>query len=192
MAMTKEEILLVFFAYMVVLLTFSVHRARTRPTLDLLESSVGAHYFPVVVLYSWMRRFPQRLWWIEPKQNIHYDVVEGDVWHTTPDMLNRKYRKSYRMSFMAFEHLVAELIPFLHPTTNMFVRPPIPIKKQVSLVVYQLAHGFSCKAMDNLYGCRESTIRKYTSIVCRVLARQDGLFGTYIHAPKGHRLADTI
>ena len=28
--------------------------------------------------------------------------------------------------------------------------------------------------------------------VCRVLSRQDGLFGTYIHAPRGHRLADNI
>ena len=177
---------------MVVLLTFPVRRARTRTTLDLLESSVEARYFPVIVLYSLMQRFPQRLWWIEPKQNIHYDVVEGDVWHTTPDMLDRKYRKSYRMSFMAFEHLVAELTPFLRPTANMFVRPPIPIRKQVSLVVYQLAHGFSCKAMDNLYGCGESTIRKYTSIVCRILSRHDGLFGTYIHAPRGHRLVDTI
>ena len=79
MAMTEEEILLVFFAFMVVVLTFPVRRARSRPTLDLLESSIGARYFPVVVLYSWMRRFPQRLWWIEPKQNIHYGVVEGDV-----------------------------------------------------------------------------------------------------------------
>ena len=139
-----------------------------------------------------MRRFPQRLWWIEPKQNIHYDVVEGDVWHTTPDILDRKYRKSYRMSFMAFEHLVAELIPFLRSTANMFVRPPIPIRTQVSLVVYRLAHGFSCKAMDNLYGCGESTIRKSTLIVCRVLSRHDGLFGTYIHVPRGHRLADII
>ena len=54
MAMMKEEILLVFFVFMVVLLTFPIRRARTRPTLDLLESSVGACYFPIVVLYSWM------------------------------------------------------------------------------------------------------------------------------------------
>ena len=46
--------------------------------------------------------------------------------------------------------------------------------------------------MDNLYGCRESTIRKYTLIVCRVLSRQDGLFGTYIHPLRRHRLIDTI
>ena len=75
------------------------------------------------------------------------------------------------MSFMAFEHLVAELTPFLCPTTNMFVRPPIPIRKQVSLIIYRLVHGFFCKAMDNLYGCGESTIRKYISIVCSVLSR---------------------
>ena len=93
---------------------------------------------------------------------------------------------------MAFEHLVAELTQFLRPIANMFVRPLVPIRKHLSLVVYQLAHGFSCKAMDNLYGCGESAIRKYTSIVCRVLFRQDGLFGTYIHAPRGHTLADTI
>ena len=101
---------------------------------------------------------------------MHYDVVEGDVWHTTPDMLDRKYRKSYRMSFLAFEHLVSELIPFLRPTANMFVRPPVPIRKQVSLVVYRLAQGLSCKAMDNLYGCSESTIKKYTLIVCKVFS----------------------
>ena len=91
MAMTEEEVLLVFFAFMVMLLTFPICRARTRPTLNLLKFSIEAHYFPVVVLYSWMRRFPQRLWWIEPKQNIHYNVVEGDVWHTTLNMLDCKY-----------------------------------------------------------------------------------------------------
>ena len=107
MATREEELILVFFAFMVIFLTFPLRRARPRPTLDLLDCSVGARYFPVVVIYSWMRRFPQRLWWVEPKQNVHYDVVEGDVWHTTPKMLDRKYRKSYRMSYLAFEQLVS-------------------------------------------------------------------------------------
>ena len=48
MAMTEEEVLFVFLAFMVVILTFSIHRAHTRSTLDLLESSVGACYFPIV------------------------------------------------------------------------------------------------------------------------------------------------
>ena len=68
MAMTEEELVLVFFAFMVVLLTFPICRACTRPTLDFLESSVGTCYFPIVVFYSWMRHFSQRLWWIEPKK----------------------------------------------------------------------------------------------------------------------------
>jgi hypothetical protein len=106
MAMREEELILVFFAFMVVFLTFPLRRARPRPTLDLLDCSVGARYFPVVMIYSWMRRFSQWLWWVEPKQNVHYDVVEWDVWHTTPEMLDRKYRKNYRMSYLAFEHLV--------------------------------------------------------------------------------------
>jgi hypothetical protein len=46
--------------------------------------------------------------------------------------------------------------------------------------------------MDSLYGCRESTIRKYTLIVCKVFSSVDGLFGRYIHAPTGHRLTNTI
>jgi hypothetical protein len=192
MATSEEELILVFFAFMVVFLTFPLRRARPRPALDLLDYSVGARYFPMVVIYSWMRRFPQRFWWVEPKQNVQYDVVEGDVWHTTPQILDRKYRINYRMSYLAFEHLVSELTFFLRPTAPMFVRPPVLIRKQVSLVVYRLAQGLSAKAMDSLYGCGESTIRKYTLIVCKVLSFADGLFGRYIHAPTGHRLTSTI
>ena len=107
-------------------------------------------------------------------------------------MLDRKYRQSYMMSFLAFERLVAELTPSLRPTTQMFVRPPISIKKQVCLVVYRLAHDFFCKTMNMLYGCGKSIIRKYTLIVCRVLSSRTGLFGAYIHASRGHRLMDII
>jgi hypothetical protein len=107
-------------------------------------------------------------------------------------MLDRKYRNSYRMNFLAFEHLVSELTLILRSTVDMFVRRLVPIRKQMFLVVYQLAQGLSCKTMDNLYGCGESTIRKYTLIVCKVFSSQEGLFGRYIHAPTGHSLTDTI
>ena len=46
--------------------------------------------------------------------------------------------------------------------------------------------------MSTLYNCGESIIRKYTLIVCRVLPSRNGLFDMYIHAPRGHRLMDTI
>lgn len=95
------------------------------------------------------------------------------------------------MSFLAFEHLVSKPISFLHLTVDIFVRPSVPII-QMFLVVYRLAQCLICKVMDNLYECGESTITKYTLIICRVFSFQDKLFGRYIHAPTGHRLADTI
>ena len=69
-------------------------------------------------------------------------------------MLDIRYWQTYRMEFMAFEALVDLLTPFLRPTTVRFVRPLIPLRKQVKLVLYQLAHGVSCARMHNLYGLR--------------------------------------
>jgi hypothetical protein len=43
------------------------------------------------------------MWWIQPQQKIHFDVIEGAVWHCKPKMLDRKYLQSYRMTFLAFE-----------------------------------------------------------------------------------------
>ena len=85
---------------------------------------------------------------------------------------------------MAFEALLDLLTPFLHPTTVRFVRPPIPVRKQVKLVLYRLAHGVSCARMHNLYGCGEFIIRKYTMIVCWALGTTEGgLFFQFIHIP---------
>ena len=90
------------------------------------------------------------------------------------------------MEFMAFNALVDLLTPFLHPTTVRFVRPPIPVRKQMKLVLYQLAHGVSCARMHNLYGYGESAIHKYTMIVCRALGTtKGGLFFQFIHTPQG-------
>lgn len=71
------------------------------------------------------------------------------------------------MVFLAFEALVDLLTPYLCPTATTFVRPPISIRKQVKFVLYRLAHGISSARMHTLNGCGESTIRKYTMIVCK-------------------------
>ena len=55
-----------------------------------------------------------------------------------------------------------------------------------------MAQGLSCKAMDNFYVCGESTIRKYTLIICKAFSAHDGLFDRYLHAPIEHRQSDTI
>ena len=85
-----------------------------------------------------------------------------------------------------------ELTPFLRPVAITFVSPSIPIRKQIKLVLYRLAHDVSCAKMHNLYGCGESTIRKYTLIICRVLASREGMFHHFIHTPTGDRLQGII
>ena len=94
---------------------------------------------------------------------------------------------------MAFKALVDLLTPFLHSTTIRFIGPPIPIRKQVKLVLYRVAYGVSCARMYNLYGCGESTIHKYNMIVCRALGTSEGgLFLQFIHTPQGDRLQNII
>ena len=111
------------------------------------------------------------------------------MWHTTPEMLDFRYWQTYCMDFLAFEALVDLLTSFLQPIAARFVRPPILVRKQVKLVLYRLAHGVSCVRMHNLYGCGESTIRKYTMIVCKALGTAEyGLFFQFIHTSHGDRL----
>ena len=86
-----------------------------------------------------------------------------------------------------------ELIQFLQSHARYFVWAPIPIRKQVKLVIYRLTYGHSCEKINDLYKCGASTIHKYTDIVCGVLSsRNQGLFTTYIHTPIGNRLHDIM
>ncbi len=123
--------------------------------------------------------------WVEPRQKIHFDVIEGDFWHCTQKMLDRKYFQSYRILFVAFKYLLQELTPFICPSTTQFVRTPTPFKKAVKLVLYQLAHGKSLEGMSALYNVGAFIIWKYTYIVCDVLFNGDKLFLVSVHTPIG-------
>ena len=148
--------LLIFFAFFVVLITFSPRRPRYVPPITpitMLDGFCGTtRLLPVLAVFAWRQRFPRRMWWIEPRQYIHHDVVERDLWHTSPQMLDLRSWQTYRMTFLSFEKLVQELTPLLRPVAITFVRRPIPIRKQIKLVLYRLAHGVSCARMHNLYG----------------------------------------
>lgn len=72
------------------------------------------------------------------------------------------------------------------------IRDLVSFRKQIKLVIFHLAHSMSPKIMKKLYGYGESTIRKYTRIICFVLSNRNGLFRTYIHAPIAGRLQEII
>jgi hypothetical protein len=87
--------LFILFAFLVVLITFSPHRPRyvspiiPLPMLDGFCSTT--RLLLILDVLAWRQRFPRRMWWIEPRQYIHHDVVEGDVWHTSPQMHDLRY-----------------------------------------------------------------------------------------------------
>ena len=148
--------------------------------MDLVDFSAGARSLPIMVS-TYMKRFLGRFWHVQPRQYVYHDIVQYDVWHTTLEMLDKEYWSAFKMTFMAFEHLVMELTPFLIPTVPHLVssRPPLSIRKQIKLVIYQLVHGLSCKKMQDLYRCGVFIIQKYTMRICRVLSSREGLFGVY-------------
>ncbi len=95
------------------------------------------------------RRHPPCFWWKEPRQYTHWDLVETNVWHTTPEIRDRKFLLHYRMSFEAFNNLVLELTPFLQSSCLNLIRPQLEIIKIVVIVIYRFAHGFNATHMAN-------------------------------------------
>jgi hypothetical protein len=96
--------ILVFFAFLVVLVTFQPRRRRCvvpYVPFDIAGGHSMHRLLPFFAVMAWRQRFPRRMWWVEPRQYIHHDIVEGDLWHTSPQMLNLRYWQIYHMEFLA-------------------------------------------------------------------------------------------
>jgi len=107
-------------------------------------------------------------------------------------MLDRKYIQSYRMTLLTFEYLLTELTPFICPYVTQFVRTLIPLKKDMKMVLYWLAHEISFERMNALYGIGDFIIKKHIYIVCDVLSNGEKLFSVYVHTPIGDWLIKII
>jgi hypothetical protein len=57
-------------------------------------------------LLSKRKKHCSQLFWVEPKQRPHWEMVEAIVWHTTLEIRDIKYLMYYRMTFDAFNVLV--------------------------------------------------------------------------------------
>ena len=40
----------------------------------------------IIVILSLFEPQPGRVWWKEPRQSTQWDIIEGLVWHTSPEM----------------------------------------------------------------------------------------------------------
>ena len=107
-------------------------------------------------------------------------------------MHERKFKKFYRMNYLAFNNLLQLLTPFLRSACVNQVKPQLEIKKIVACVIYRLAHGHSPEHMADKFKVEASTIRKYVDIVCNILTNREKLFSHYIVIPSGDRLHGII
>jgi hypothetical protein len=60
------------------------------------------------------------------------------------------------------------------------------------VVVHKLAKGLDNVEVDEIFACGNSTVYKYTLLICHALADKDKLLKTYIIIPSGARLANII
>jgi hypothetical protein len=44
-----------------------------------LEKSLSEWFMPYFLLLTWRNKVKNRMWWVEPKQKIHFDVIKGNV-----------------------------------------------------------------------------------------------------------------
>jgi hypothetical protein len=65
--------------------------------------------FCVVLIIFWLLAYketkPHRIWWKEPKQSTHWDLIRI-VWHTILEMKDKKYLSTYRITYGTFMFLV--------------------------------------------------------------------------------------
>ncbi len=123
------------------------------------------------------------MFWVEPKQRTHWEMVEAIVWHTTPEMRDKKCLMYYWMTLYACNVLVEELTLFLKSKCFNLVRPHLEVRKTIVIVLYRFAHGLSPKHMLHIFDVGASTLHKYVDIVCVLLCNKDKLFDKYIKTP---------
>jgi hypothetical protein len=134
---------------------------------------------------------PSRAWWIFPKQQAEWDIIQGHIWKSSPALLDEQWRKTYRMSFGTFLEIVEELRPYVEQANTRF-RQSIAVEKAVAFVLFRLAHGYSSKFVGRFYGVGESTVVKYTQFVVDALSNPNMLLHRHIFLPTGATLTRII
>ncbi len=95
-------------------------------------------FFSFVVLLRLIvlrKNHTSHTFWVEPKQETHWNYVECIVRRAIEEMCHKKYMTFYRMSAEAFDNLVQMLASYLKSKCINQVQPWLKIMKIVILVV---------------------------------------------------------
>jgi len=76
--------------------------------------SLMQRIFPLFVYFCYKKSQPhlQNMWWKERKVKTHFYIVEGDVWRTTLELLDRKHLQAYIMTLLTLQ-ILQQLFPFM-------------------------------------------------------------------------------
>lgn len=135
-------------------------------------------------------RYTPREWWCFPRQKTFWSSIHCRLWSEAQLENQHKFLFAYRMSYESFHMLLDIIKPHLPcSSAEPTVRDPICGELALACVLWRLAQGHSSKTVSVLFGIGESTIRKYTTIIYRVLCH-DSMFRQFgIIVPTGDRLA---
>jgi hypothetical protein len=129
--------------------------------------------------------------WVFPKQQTEWDVIQMEIWKSSPALLDAKWLENYRMSYMTFEELLEDLRPYIeHQNTKW--RKAIAVEKAVAMVLFRLAHSHAPKLVGRFYGVGGSTVVKYTNLIIDALSDRNKLLPKHIYIPSGARLKRII
>lgn len=135
-------------------------------------------------------RYAPREWWCFPRQKTFWSSIHCRLWSEARLENQNKFLFAYRMSYETFHLLLGIVVPYLPCSSHEpTVRDPISGEQALACVLWRLAQGHSSKTVSVLFGIGESTIRKYTRIICRVLCSESMFQRVRITVPTGQRLA---
>ncbi len=120
-------------------------------------SIIEFNVFPMFLANVNRSKHLPHFWWKKLRQYTHWDLVETNVWHTTPSMKDKKFLLHYKMNCETFNNLVLE-DTFVQSSCLNHVRSQLKIKKIVTIVIYQFVHGFSTLHMIDQFNVGASII----------------------------------
>jgi hypothetical protein len=79
--MAQDDTILMFAIFLVLLA--NMHPPKPIHILPMLvvnlEKSLLERFMPYFLLLIWKNKVRNRMWWVELQQQIHFDVIKGDV-----------------------------------------------------------------------------------------------------------------
>jgi 2-iminoacetate synthase ThiH len=107
------------------------------------KPSMGFSFVLLLWLIVLRKNRTPHTFWVEPKQETHWNYVECIVWKAIEEMHHKKYMKFYTMNLEAFDNSVRILTAYLKSKCINQVHPWLNFRKIVALVVHRFAHGNS-------------------------------------------------